>query len=348
LLIACIYTLFQSIRARCGLKVVTTHYMFQMFLGTSMFLRLVWVALMGLSSPSNYVLAHEIVNRLVLLTSFTAYSFVVANWAEAIQWAPFKTRRWFRRPFVLFFIENLFFYGFEVVVLILRYAAGDSDGATNSHQLELTYSEEMLAASIVFLCHSFLFLWYGANVIILLYRAALLRDRRLSPTIRNIFLAATLCSVMTVIRFITFAWYPMTGSFFTGTTKEVMYPYFFYDVPEWVASGVLLYAFSASGAKGSLTRSDSVNEAVSSNPSDPSSTLLEPLPPASSQTRSGIDDRTLGLSAPRTPSLSLEPGRATSGQVAEDSALLPMGSPDDDDERQGGLRRWLLGMLGNR
>jgi len=335
------------------LKVLATHYTFQLFMGTSLGLRLAWVALMGLSNPGDNISYHEVVNRLALLTSFTAYSFVVANWAEAIQWVPLASRRWFQRPFVLFVIENIVFYGFEVIVFILRGIKGGSDSSGASSQEEVTYGDEMTAAAVVFLLHSILFSWYGGNVVVLLYKASLLRDQRVSPTIRNIAGATILCTVMSIIRFITFSWSPMTsGGFFTGTAKDALYPYFFYDIPEWTCSAVLLYVFASSGFKDNmLTRSQSVvNDVVSSNPTDPSS-FLGPFPTSSSHSHSVTDDRTLVGSFPRTPSLSLGDHRrpGAPGRPFEESASLsPFGTPDDDDERQGGLRRWLLGMLGNR
>eukprot|EP00753_Platysulcus_tardus_P015030 PLAT4727.1.p1 GENE.PLAT4727.1~~PLAT4727.1.p1 ORF type:complete len:342 (+),score=134.52 PLAT4727.1:31-1026(+) len=244
---------------------------FSSTLALSLVLRMVWVALVSGESEEYYHTAARpsyALNRVALALTFTSFSFVTAFWANVLNVTFHKAER---RPFGLFRSTSMFFatnvamYLATVLLLVVRLGVNDWKG----------YNAEIECVAFLFLVLSAFFLYFGSKLVRSLPKTA---SGTRSVQARRVLFSAVACTIAFLLRFIVLLYHPLTGKDFPEPFGYILYPYFFYEVPELVPAAALLLMMRGHSAGGALRDSSSLGGLMSlSVDADTSPALSMPL-----------------------------------------------------------------------
>ncbi len=174
----------------------------------------------------------RVVNRISMMFFFSAFSVVVYAWIVTFD----KDRR--RRTKIMFLVWNICLYIFVLSVCIF---IPDED------KYGLVYQLSMVVIALSFLVLGLIILFVGCTM------KARLQDLAQSQIVRDnvsrLNLIMSICTICFLVRFIMFCVSPFYYVELKNmpTIDAVLYPWFFYPVPEIIPGLVVLYFTGSSG-----------------------------------------------------------------------------------------------------
>eukprot|EP00937_MAST-01D_sp_MAST-1D-sp2_P000471 g471.t1 len=214
-----------------------------LLLCVSVVLRGIWVILVGLADPNGQVttVLEKLVNRLAMLVYFTAYGFVVAHIIDLGT----VRRRGFLATGTMSATWARFWRGVAaiwVIDLVLTVVWITESGSHTSRE-QASYVVGLCFLAFMFFLLSLLFLWHGVKL-------AARAEWHFQHTVW-LAVASLMSAFLFAMRFVLFLYQPVTGHYVNS--GGVLYPYFFYEVPEIVPGVLILLA--ARAVRGTRERS---------------------------------------------------------------------------------------------
>jgi hypothetical protein len=116
----------------------------------------------------------------------------------------------------------------------------------------LIYDIALLSWAWVGLVMAVAFMRYGYLLCSMLL-AANASDKIVQSHCRKIVVISILCGLSFIVRCVTLAYRPITGQVWQGVWGEILYPAFFYPIPELVPAFTMLYLLSVKSSSRSLS-----------------------------------------------------------------------------------------------
>ena len=196
-------------------------YHFLVLLAAALFVRCLWFAGQPFASDR----ARTILNETSFVLFYSAFSVFVGYWATLVHKRIKTTEK-------LIVCANVFLYGFLVFDVIVDIVSLGSTSYYDISMLTCSFMGVVMAAAIV----------YNGNLLSYMLIAV---SERMQKQCNRIWWISRLCAVAFIIRCFTLSYRPITdGGMMTGLVGAIMYPAFFYPVPELLPTFTMLYLMS--------------------------------------------------------------------------------------------------------